>query len=243
MTYTVAPVGRDKYRIGHGNVYIGNKKPASALLIARQTRSTSFGFNEATRIAERCSNLKAWRDYGAGPGFKDPNDASDCITIVQNSMQMLHHSYTEVSKDVAPLKLGHARGITAVGYKKTGLPPIAHINIHPNPINHLEPRDKPPLVDEYIKNMQALFSLQTYLRGCGFRIITTGDFNITQANARSRSYYTPYSIANIQGMNALGFGVDGIIWDKSLRMVGRNTIPKSLTGSDHLWFYADFKVA
>lgn len=238
------PVGRDEYRIGHGNIYIGNKKPATALLIARRTRSTSFGFNEATRIRSRCDTLKTWRAYGAdNEAFKDPNDASDCITIVQNSMQMLHHSYTEVSKDVPPTKLGHARGITAVAYKKAGLPPIAHINIHPNPINHLDPKATPPLVDEYVKNMGALSSLQAYLRGRGFKIVTTGDFNITQGNARSRHYATPYSIARNHNMNAIGYGVDGILWDKTLRVVDTRTIPESLTGSDHLWFYFDFKVA
>lgn len=243
MAFIVPPVGRDVYRIGHGNVYVGNKKPATALAIARQTKATSFGFNEATKIAARCAALKTWRDFGADAGFKDMSDARDCITIVQNSMQMLHHSYTEVSKDVAPLKLGHDRGITAIAYKKAGLPPIAHINVHPNAINHLPAKATPPLVDEYVKNMASLSRLQVYLRSHGWNIVTTGDFNITQANARDRSYLTPYSIARMQNMNALGIGVDGIIWDKTLRVVKRNTIPKNLTGSDHLWFYVDFKVA
>lgn len=237
------PVGADVYRIGHGNVYVGNKKPAAAVTIARQTLSTSFGFNEATRIAPRLAALKMWRDFGADPGFSDMSDALDCITIVQNRMRMYMHSYQEVTKDVEPSKLGHQRGITTVGYAKKGLPKIAHINIHPNPINFLDPNNKGLLVLEYIKNMEALVQTLNLVRRTGYLPVVTGDFNITQAKARKLPYSNPYHIATSFNLNAVGYGVDGILWDKSLRVVRKQTIPETATGSDHLWFFFDFKVA
>lgn len=235
-------VGAGEYRIGHGNIYINNKTPAKAITIARSTKANSFGFNEAANVAARLAALPAHRNFGALPGFNDMRDAHDCITIVQNAMVMKHHSYTQVSKDVEPLNIARDRGITAVGYRKKGLPPIAHINIHPNPINHLGPKAHPPIVDEYVKNMAALARLQVYLRQLGFKIVTTGDFNLTEVNSFGRSYLNPYMIARQQNMNSLSLGIDGALYDKTLQLTDLIRIPKTLTGSDHPWFVMDLKV-
>lgn len=241
--FTAPPVGQ--IRIGHGNVFIRNPKPASAVMVAKRTKSDSFGFNEAANIAPRLEALRAWESIGAERGFKDMRDAHDCITIVQHKHVLKFHSVIQASKDVEPTNIARDRVITTVAYKKKGLPVVAHINIHPNPVNFLVDAPharKRLIVQEYKRNMKALRMTILFLEGVGIpHIVVTGDFNITQTNARKNEFDDPYKVASDFFMNAFGIGLDGVLWTKNLALKKKQEIAKSVTGSDHPWFFFDFK--
>ena len=248
----------DTLRIGHGNFWINNPRPASGLTIVRQCKPDSWGFNEAYKQATRLDKMKSFNnmrarvngDNTSAAVKKDMWDAKDCQTIVRKEHEILYHSVVKASKDVPPYALGHDRQINTVVYKKNGFGvPVAHINLHPNPINMFGPANITPLVQEYIKNAVKLDRVILSLKAMGYyNIVITGDVNLTLAKSRKREYPTIYSVARDHDLSVWSHGLDAIFWTPNLRPVKRDVIPGAhgkpgIHGGDHPWFWFDFKVA
>lgn len=236
----IPSAGAGVIRIGHGNEYVNNKKPNASIKVATNTGAASWGWNEATRIVPQLARLEAYRDFRQ-EGVADPKDGNDCVSMVRKSLHVRHASFTQVCEDTRPERLAKDRVFTQVAYEHPAVErPINHINIHPNPINFLRnPNSRPPIVDEFIKSMNALAAMVEYSNDLGFITVVSGDFNLTLKKSRECNFLHMYRIFDRYKMNYRTYGIDGIAWNRVLKLKRMHRIGKLWTGSDHVWLVAD----
>ena len=246
-----AAPGAGVLRIGAGNVYVANKTPARAVSIAASQRAHSWASNESTNVVDDWRKRTGYITYAAPAGFRDMRDAHDCVTMKRKvkGTHLRHVSFTQVCEDALPKKIAHDRVFSMLAYEAPFLrkatdkavPVVCHINIHPNPVNH-DPARTQGVTREFIESMVNLDKMIAFTKALGYIIVVSGDFNLSASRAKTRTYLTPYDVFKKHGLIVKMEGIDGVAYDRRLRLVDWDVIPKGArTGADHPWIVADFR--
>ena len=231
--------GKNVLRVGHGNFYFKNRRPAQAVQVMRSTHSHSFGGNECVNVVDRLSNLTGYHELKPF-GFADQRDAKDCITVVRKSLAVKHFSMTQVCRDTDPRKLAKDRVFSMVTYQHPAVGPVCHINIHPNPINFIRNDEaEPDIVDQFVRSMRNLDRMIKFSLMMGWHPVVTGDYNLDVVNAKQRSYLNMYDLFAKYDMSYRTKHIDGIAWCNHLKLKRLHVITGDRTGSDHPWLIAD----
>jgi hypothetical protein len=235
-------------RLGAGNIYVANPKPAYAVDVALDWHPHSWGWAEMGTDARLARREGAQRDYHAltAFGFEDMRDANDCIMHVRKALNVRHFSMTQVCDDANPDKLAHDRTFSMLAYeapwlgKVGGDPAVAcHIAIHPNWVTGFRNPDA-PIVREYVDSMRALDAMLRFADAMGWLTTVTGDFNLPKRQG-DRAYLTSYDVFEAYRMRVKMEHIDGIAYDRRLDLVDWAVVHKARTKSDHPWVLGDFE--
>lgn len=227
-------------RIGGGNAYVANKTPEKAVNAAAATRAHSWGWSEGKNLPHLLRELKGHNALIAN-GMPDRADSNDCVMHFRKSLAVVHTSMTKACDDVPGSKVGHRRTFSMLAYEAPMLGKgavVCHVAIHPNWVVGFDGAGA-EVVQEYLRSLDVLATMLAFAKGMGWHIVVTGDFNTRRG--QKKPYRTVYDVFKDAGLAVKTEGIDGVAYDRRLRLVGWEAPNPQRWGSDHdHWTIADF---
>lgn len=222
-------------RVGHLNAH---NRPRAVRYMLRQG-CDSLGLDEARRRLPLLTRLLARaRRYrltvGAAVRAATP-------VLTRTAYPDLGEIALQACEAATPAKLAPPRWVTVALFRHPGLGRIAHLNVHPHAITDDRPLTV-PRVRETAEYWQAVDRLLTLLEFLGYTRILTGDLN-SRRSGHTVGYAGADDVLDKHHLNQVRVGLDGVAFDRNLRVVKRHIIPREVTGSDHPGLLVDLALA
>ena len=227
-------------KLGHINMYAGNKTPAQAMDVMLGRMCASIGINEGypfLNIIQRQATEYGYRMF-VGQGGRDSRRGSlDTPMLVKKKLPMLVEMSIFASASSQPVKIAPDRFFTIVGYRHA-VGNVIHINIHPHAaVRGLDAR-KNDRAAKYVESIKLLKRIIKFYQSLGYIVFVTGDANLHEGD---KILYgtTPFQVFDLCGMGWEATDLDLIAYPKDTFMLQDFVkVSEKQTGSDHDAFWA-----
>jgi len=229
----------DTLRIGHGNIFAGNRHLRRAFSVIRESDCDSLDLAEGYRAVRLFGRLAGYRSH-VGP----TRDARDVPLLVNNRNPYVGHLTFKVSDALEQFhRVGKERHVNVAVYEWDGVN-VAHIALHPvaghRALTGTDPRH--PLVLAYSNAVRSTADVLGLCQAQGWWLVLGSDRQV-----RPGDPVRPWSLQPVledRGMRVVADdGLDVLAVDRRLELVapaGRIGIQQ--TGSDsHTWLVAELR--
>lgn len=236
VTSGVKPV--DQIRVVTANVYVGNKEPAKELDLLLSLDPDVIGLQEAIKWWGRLRKVSGYNVYGNGANGPAP---AEVPILAKKNLKYRGDGIEKMSK-----KTGRPAAPdrwTTWLLANTEVGKVAFVNTHMNAAVQAADgtiRLKSPNARQYVKHMRRLRRLIKHFQKSGYRVVVTGDWNYRPKGVVLQGatwLWSPFRVFKKLGLTYTHVGLDGVAFDKGLKMLSRRVVKP--VASDHRFLMVD----